>query len=102
MLLLGAGEIMGASGLASSLMLHPRKTLGNSTNHWKVLFLATFFFVSKAIAGLEKTSSNFDPQLAVDPNLPIVSLLGSIVAGFLVGFGTKVSELLSPSAFVGF
>jgi hypothetical protein len=40
---------------------------------------------------MESTSSTFDPQLTKDPNLPVVSVLGHITAGLMVGLGTKVS-----------
>ncbi len=89
-LLLGAGEIMGASGI-SSCILHPIKTLSTPSHHWKVGFIAAFFIVAKTLATMESTSSTFDPQLTRDPNLPVVSALGHVVAGLLVGFGTKVS-----------
>jgi hypothetical protein len=91
-LLLGAGEIMGASGIASCI-LHPIKTISTPSHHWKVCFLAAFFIVAKTLATMENTSSTFDPQLTRDPNLPVVSALGHVVAGLLVGFGTKVSYI---------
>jgi len=90
-LLLGAGEIMGASGIASCI-LHPIKTISTPSHHWKVCFLAAFFIVAKTLATMENTSSTFDPQLTRDPNLPVVSALGHVVAGLLVGFGTKLGN----------
>jgi hypothetical protein len=81
---------MGASGI-SSCILHPIKTLSTPNHHWKVVFLAAFFIAAKTLAMMESTSSTFDPQLTKDPNLPVVSVLGHVIAGLLVGLGTKVS-----------
>lgn len=81
---------MGASGISSSI-LHPMKTLSTPNHHWKVVFLASFFIVAKSLAMMERTSSTFDPQLTKDPNFPVVSAAGHIIAGLLVGLGTKVS-----------
>jgi uncharacterized membrane protein YedE/YeeE len=55
-LLLGAGEIMGASGIASSCLLHPIRTISTPSHHWRIVFLASFLVISKMIASIENTN----------------------------------------------
>lgn len=90
-LLLGAGEILGASGLASSLLLHPSETLANPAKQWKAVFLCVFFSTSMAISTMENKSLILDVK-SVNLKLPVVSELGYMVAGFLVGLGTKLGN----------
>ena len=79
-LLLFNGDIMGASGIATSVSLNPIKALSDSSQHWKFVFIASFLITSNlAIRTFE-------------PEAPTLSALGYGVSGFLVGFGTKLGN----------
>lgn len=46
-LLIGNGDILGASGIASSLVVTPKETLMQSKNRWKLIFVGMFFLTSR-------------------------------------------------------
>jgi uncharacterized membrane protein YedE/YeeE len=85
-LLLMNGDILGASGITSSTFLHPIKTLQHSSNHWKLAFLASFFSVGAFLLG-----PKYDLAEANAQSRPL-SMLGYAVAGFFVGFGTRLGN----------
>jgi len=85
-LLLFNGDILGASGLMSSFVVAPKKTLTDPSQHWKLAFLAAFCLTSVNLNALKDESQGYYP------GLPIVTPLGFIVGGFLVGFGTKLGN----------
>lgn len=91
-LLLGNGDILGASGICASFVLAPRKTLTESSQQWKVAFLASFLVTVRLYMKYIDPQALEDPRLGTDPALPIVSPLGFIVSGFLVGFGTRLGN----------
>jgi hypothetical protein len=91
-LLLGAGHVLGASGLSNALFVHPRTTLTNSDAQWKAVLLTSFAITSKLIATYGDPYFLFDAVVATDGDLPVVSSLGYAVAGFLVGLGTKLGN----------
>jgi len=86
LLLLGSGEILGMSGIISSSILHPKKTITSSKQKWKLAFLASFVVSSRIF------SKYFPTNDLISNNIPLVSKLGHLVAGFLVGLGTKVGN----------
>jgi hypothetical protein len=79
-LLILNGDVMGASGITSSVLLQPKKALNDASQHWKLVFLAIFFLTS---ASATRPSANA-------ANARTLSTLGYAVAGLLTGFGTKV------------
>jgi len=91
-LMLFGGQILGASGLISSLILHPKETLTKPENQWKAGLLGSFLVVAKVWATYCSASYLFDSVIATDPGMPVVSAVGHAVAGFLVGFGTKLGN----------
>lgn len=91
-LLLFNGDILGASGLASSFVLAPRATLTNPKNQWKLCFIAAFALTTKLYVTLIDPDALNDERLGYAPNIPIVSPLGFIVGGFLVGFGSRLGN----------
>jgi uncharacterized membrane protein YedE/YeeE len=91
-LLLFNGDILGASGLASSFVISPSATLTNPKNQWKLCFLAAFALTTRLYVTLIDPDALKDERLGFSPNIPIVSPLGFIVGGFLVGFGTRLGN----------
>jgi len=84
-LLLGSGNILGASGIAKSLIWSPTQVF--KSEQWKLPFMASFFLTSIVC-------TKIDPQLisVAGNDSPMVSSLGLAVSGFLVGFGTTLGN----------
>ena len=91
-LLLFSGDILGASGIASSFILTPRQTLTESSQQWKLSFMAAFLLTVRAYTAYIDGDAMVDKSLGVDPKIAIVSPLGYLVSGFLVGFGTRMGN----------
>jgi uncharacterized protein len=85
-LLLGNGDILGASGIVSSVALNPKQTLSDPSQRWKIFFIASFLSVSAFVFG-----PRYNVAQAVAESRPI-SMLGYAVSGFLVGLGTRLSN----------
>jgi len=85
-LLLLNGDIMGYSGIISSVFLHPVKTF--EQHPWKITFLASFSLATTVYMHY------------VDPNCLMAGItsahgpskLAFALSGFLVGFGTKLGN----------
>jgi uncharacterized protein len=88
-LLLFSGDILGASGLVSSTVLSPRTSISDPAVTWKLVLLSAFLLVANLVLGKSFVK---DERLGVDPSIPVVSLVGYILGGLLVGFGTKLSN----------
>jgi uncharacterized membrane protein YedE/YeeE len=86
-LLLLNGDILGASGIAASVLLSPRKALSNSHDLWKIAFLTTFLIVSSLIPHFA-----LDVRSSEDTSVPIPSSFAYSLAGLLVGFGTRLGN----------
>jgi uncharacterized membrane protein YedE/YeeE len=91
-LLLFNGDILGASGLASSLVVSPRKTFTDPSQTWKLSFLAAFWLTSRLYIAYVDKDALKDPSMNSNSEIPIVSSLGFIAGGFLVGFGTRLGN----------
>lgn len=94
-LLLGNGDILGCSGIVSSIFVKPKETFGKSNGKWKVLFVTAFLLTSRLVLKLGQTREELEVErqiVAQSSSLPIVSNLGFAVAGFLVGFGTRLGN----------
>lgn len=94
-LLIGNGDILGCSGIVSSVLLNPREAF-SSKNKWKMIFMSGFLLTSNlfskyVLEGDGYYEKELDKIKSV-PGLPFVSTLGYIVSGFLVGFGTKLGN----------
>jgi hypothetical protein len=83
-LLLLNGDILGASGLLSSIFTSPKKTLSDPSQYWKLLLLASFVITSTVLLGPEFAR---DYRAETDPSIPIVSPVAYALAGLLVGIG---------------
>jgi len=90
-LLLLNGDILGASGLMSSFVVTPKSTLTDPSNQWKLFFVVSFFIVSRVFLWILPSALD-DVRTGIDPDIPIVSPLGFILGGFLVGFGTRLGN----------
>jgi len=91
-LMLFGGQILGASGISSSLFLHPGATITKPENQWKTGLIGSFLVTAKLWATYAPASYLFDSATAADPSMPVVSAVGHAVAGFLVGFGTRLGN----------
>lgn len=87
-LLLFNGDIMGASGIISSVALAPRKGLTDASQSWKLVFLGSFVVAANLIFA----SRYADSRLGEDSRIPVLSNLGYTLAGLLVGIGTKLGN----------
>jgi len=85
-LLLFNGDILGASGIISQILLQPRKTLHDPSLLWKTVFMASFLLTTQIFMGNSAVSS---PLMQLPP---LVSPLGYTIGGLLVGFGTKLGN----------
>jgi uncharacterized membrane protein YedE/YeeE len=86
-LLLFNGDIMGASGIVSSVLLRPLQSLRDPDKRWKLVFLSSFLLAS-ASAPLSPPAadpSSSSPGRALSP-------LALSLAGFLVGLGTNLGN----------
>lgn len=90
-LLLLDGEILGASGIVSSVLLHPKKALTDPSTAWKLVFLSVFLLLSNTVLAKYFTD---DDRLTgqQDPSIPIVSSYGYLLGGLFVGFGTRMGN----------
>jgi uncharacterized membrane protein YedE/YeeE len=87
-LLLLNGDILGASGIVSSVTVSPWKAITDPSQHWKIVFLSSLLLTSTIYYG-----PTFDaPAAASLSSGRSISPLGNILAGFLVGFGTKLGN----------
>lgn len=88
-LLLLSGEILGASGIVNALLLQTRKTLTEPSQAWKLTFLASFALFSSLVLGRHFAQ---DERIGYTDSIPVVSTWGYLVAGFFVGFGTRLGN----------
>jgi len=92
-LLLFNGDILGASGLMSSFVVAPVKTLTDPSQQWKLSFLAAFALTTRVYITMIDPDALKDQRLGYgESTMPIASPLAFIVGGFLVGFGTKLGN----------
>lgn len=84
-LLLMNGDILGASGIVSTVCLNPLQSLRDPQQHWKFVLLASFLLVTAL-----QLESSFDMTTFAMGRT--VSDLGYLVGGLFVGFGTKLGN----------
>jgi len=92
-LLLGNGDILGFSGIVSSVVLNPRQAFA-SKNRWKIVFLSSFLVTSTIVGTFlvpESIASGGAEELKSIQGYPI-SNVGYALAGFLVGFGSRLGN----------
>lgn len=85
-LLLFNGDILGASGIMSSILTHPKQALSDPKQLWKLALMTTFLITSALL-----------PQFAADAksasdHVPTPSAMAYALAGLLVGFGTRLGN----------
>ena len=83
-LLLFSGDILGASGIISSIGLSPVAALKDPCQHWKIVLIASFFLT----AHLFLAPIYEDKQNAVAG----LSWVAYLIGGFCVGFGTRLGN----------
>jgi uncharacterized protein len=83
-LLILSGEILGASGIVSSVLLNPLKILTDQSQQWKLVFLSSFLLTATfALAPMFDHDNS--PALHLSP-------IAYGLAGLFVGFGTKLGN----------
>ena len=70
-LLLFNGDILGASGLMSSFVVAPKKTLTDPSQHWKLAFLAAFCLTTRLL--IDPDALKDEKMQGYSSGLPIVS-----------------------------
>ena len=88
-LLLLTGDILGASGLINALFLTPRQVTSDTDSAWKLAFLSSFGLFSSLVLGRFFAE---DERLGRDASIPVLSTFGYLLAGFFVGFGTRLGN----------
>jgi hypothetical protein len=86
-LLLWNGDVMGASGIVSSILLRPIQTLRDPGERWKYVFISSFLLASSSTALSPPPSGGTLSSLGRQ-----LSPLGLSLAGFLVGLGTNLGS----------
>lgn len=86
-LLLGNGQMMGASNLMFSALLKPKETFQKDPS--KLVFIGSFCMASSLWQILIEPNAMLDTGIGADRT---PSTIGTVLAGFLVGFGTKLSS----------
>ena len=81
-LLLFSGDILGCSGIVSSVGLTP--TLRDSLQHWKLVLVACFLLTAHLFF-----SSEYQDE---ENGLASMSWAAFLIGGFFVGFGTKLGN----------
>ena len=84
-----SGEILGSSGIASSVVLEPKKHLTTPMLAWKLVFMSSFLLFSNIFLAKYFTD---DERLGNDPSIPVVSTWGYLLGGLFVGFGTRLGN----------
>ena len=83
-LLLFSGDILGASGIISSVTLSPVSSIRDPNQHWKLVLLASFLLTSHLFfASVYQDKEN---------GLASLSWTAYLIGGFFVGFGTRLGN----------
>eukprot|EP00815_Leptocylindrus_aporus_P010031 CAMPEP_0116068144 /NCGR_PEP_ID=MMETSP0322-20121206/11482_1 /TAXON_ID=163516 /ORGANISM="Leptocylindrus danicus var. apora, Strain B651" /LENGTH=369 /DNA_ID=CAMNT_0003555191 /DNA_START=279 /DNA_END=1385 /DNA_ORIENTATION=+ len=99
-LLLGGGEIMGASGISTSFVRSPKAVFSDAAQ-WKLAFMSSFLSTSYLLIVVADTDfgkfvwsgSVLDPKVGAESGaVPAVSFLGYGISGLLVGLGTRIGN----------
>lgn len=85
-LLLFCANVLGASGICTSILIDPMNSFLEASKHWKLVFLASFMLVAHVLGGIASVDSIY-----TDTSRPI-SIVGHLLAGFAVGLGTKLGN----------
>ena len=88
-LLVFNGDILGASGLLSSVTLAPGKISTDPHQHWKLVLLSSFVVTAGLVFGPGSVVD--ERSLDRNNNIPIASALGHALGGLLVGLGESDS-----------
>lgn len=88
-LLLGNGDILGASGIAKSIIKTPQQVF--QSQKWKLPFMASFFLASNIYIKFFLPKDQYLITAATSDS-PVVSAFGFAFSGFLVGFGTTLGN----------
>ena len=83
-LLLLNGDILGFSGIMSSIYTAPKNALSSPSYLWRFTFVVAFMIMSIILTNLSA-----DPRSIDDPTVPIPSAIAYSLAGLFVGYGTR-------------
>ena len=93
------GDILGFSGIISSVTtcttpVAIQQAFSSKNQQWKIVFVSSFLITSHLFANFAPeilTTNANDAVHVASQDHSILSDIGYALAGFLVGFGTKVS-----------
>lgn len=92
-LLVMNGDIMGISGILSNTLIHPIQSLKDSAHHWRWVYMASFCLaVNLHLNFLSRETALQDVRSERSDDVPIPSIIGHLVGGFLVGMGTRIQN----------
>jgi hypothetical protein len=87
-LLVVNGDILGFSGIITSVSTAPQQAFSSTSQQWKIVFVSTFLITSNLF-------DKFAPE-SVTRSTTVeghsISAIGYVLSGILCGFGTKVSR----------
>jgi uncharacterized protein len=83
-LLLFSGDVLGASGIVSSVALAPITSIQDPHQHWTMVLIASFFLTGRLFFASEYQDR--------EGGLASISWAGYLIGGFFVGFGTKLGH----------
>ena len=87
-LLLGSGQIMGFSGIISSVLKNPVAVAHDASQQWKLTFLAAFMLSAYIFL-----FPVYDADL-VESHPSVNSVWAHVLSGLFVGFGTKLGRFV--------
>lgn len=88
-LLLSNGDVMGCSGIVASSLLQPAKSMNDESQRWKFIFIGSFVFAVNAFTYIVSVSPS-NPLNIISPTK--ASTIAYMIAGLLVGIGTKLGN----------
>lgn len=86
------GDIMGISGIMSNSLLNPIKSLKDPKCHWRWVFLSSFSVAVNTYVNYLTPPVALADERSTMSDVPIPSLIGHLIGGFLVGLGTRIGN----------
>lgn len=85
------GDILGFSGLMTSVGLNLKESFHSSKSHWKLVWLSTFMLTVNFYVNHVEDATR-DHRLETSGEVPIASTVAHVLGGALVGLGTKMGN----------
>mmetsp|Transcript_1583 Transcript_1583/g.4284 ORF Transcript_1583/g.4284 Transcript_1583/m.4284 type:complete len:360 (+) Transcript_1583:91-1170(+) len=85
------GDIMGISGILSRSLGEPKESIQDPQRQWRWVFIASFATAVNIYVNFLSPAALHDERATHD-DVPIPSIIGHLIGGFLVGVGTKIGN----------